>query len=142
SGAVSNQVSDVAESEVIFLIGANPTSNHPVAATWIKNAAKRGAKLIIADPRRNDLARHAWRYLQFTADTDVALLNAMIHAILEEGLVDQEFVRRRTSGFEALEENAKDFSPEKMAPICGISAPAIREAARAYATSKASVILW
>src|SRR5688500_7930375 len=95
SGAVSNQVSDVAESEVIFLIGANPTSNHPVAATWIKNATDRGAKLILADPRRNDLARHAWRYLQFTADMDVALLNAMIHTILDENLVDAEFVRQR-----------------------------------------------
>ncbi len=142
SGAVSNQVSDVAESELIFLIGANPTSNHPVAATWIKNAVQRGAKLVLADPRRNDLARHAWKFLQFTADMDVALLNAMIHTILDEGLVDQEFVRQRTSGFEALKENAKDFSPEKMAPLCGIPAQTIREVARAYATSKASIILW
>src|SRR6202521_2272599 len=69
SGAVSNQGSDVAQSEVIFVIGANPTSNHPVAATWMKNAVERGAKMIVADPRRNDLARHAWRFLQFTADT-------------------------------------------------------------------------
>src|SRR6202795_5227111 len=142
SGAVSNQVSDVAESEVIFVIGANPTSNHPVAATWMKNAVERGAKMIVADPRRNDLARHAWRFLQFTADTDVALLNAMIYTIIEEGLVDAEFVRQRTSGFEALKENAKGFSPELMAPICGIPAETIREVARAYATSKASIILW
>ncbi|MGZ5651092.1 MAG: formate dehydrogenase subunit alpha [Usitatibacter sp.] len=142
SGAVSNQVSDVAKAEVIFLIGANPTSNHPVAATWIKNAVQRGAKLIVADPRRNDLARHAWRFLQFTADMDVALLNAMIHAILDEGLVDEDFVRRRTSNFEALKENARDFSPEKMAPLCGIPAATIREVARAFATSKGSMILW
>src|SRR6185436_16436873 len=111
SGAVSNQVSDVAKAEVIFLIGANPTSNHPVAATWIKNAAKRGAKLVVLDPRRNDLYRHAWRYLQFKPDMDVAMLNAMIYTIIEEGLVDQEFVRQRTSNFEALRENAKGFSP-------------------------------
>jgi formate dehydrogenase major subunit len=142
SGAVSNQVSDVAFSEVIFVIGANPTSNHPVAATWMKNAAERGAKLVVADPRRNDLSRHAWRMLQFKADTDVALLNAMIYTILEENLVDQEFVRQRTTGFEALKENAKGFSPEAMAPICGIPAETIREVARAYATSKASIILW
>src|SRR3954471_536076 len=142
SGAVSNQVSDVEHAEVIFLIGANPTSNHPVAATWIKNAVERGAKLIVADPRRNDLARHSWRYLQFTADMDVAMLNAMIHTILEEGLVDKEFVRQRTSNFEALKENAKDFSPEKMAPLCGIPAETLREVARAFATSKGSMILW
>jgi len=142
SGAVSNQVSDVEFSDVIFLIGANPTSNHPVAATWLKNAAQRGARLIVLDPRRTDIARHAWRNLQFTADTDVALLNAMIFTILEEGLCDEAFVRERTSGFEALKENAKGFSPELMAPICGIPAETIREVARAYATSKASMILW
>jgi formate dehydrogenase major subunit len=142
SGAVSNQVSDVALADVIFLIGANPTSNHPVAATWIKNAVQRGARLIVADPRRNDMARHAWSYMQFTADMDVALLNAMIFTIIEEDLVDKEFVRQRTSNFEALKENAKGFSPEKMGPICGIPAQTIREAARAYATSKGSMILW
>ena len=142
SGAVSNQVSDVQFAEVIFLIGANPTSNHPVAATWIKNAAQRGAKLIVLDPRRNDIARHAWRYLQFKADTDVALLNAMIYTILEEGLVAEDFVRQRTSGFDALKENAKEFSPERMAPICGIPAETIREVARTYATAKSSMILW
>ena len=107
---------------MIFVIGANPTVNHPVAATWIKNAAKAGAKLIVADPRRSDLARHATYYLQFNADTDVALLNAMLHVIVEEGLVDEAFIRDRTSGYEALAENVKKFSPEAMAPICGIDA--------------------
>jgi formate dehydrogenase major subunit len=142
SGAVSNQVNDVENAEVIFLIGANPTSNHPVAATWMKNAAKRGAKLVYCDPRRGDIARHAWRYLQFKPDTDVAMLNAMIHTIIEEGLVDKKFIEDRTSGYEALKENAKNFSPEKMAPICGIPAETLREVARAFATSKGSMILW
>ncbi|HTM61311.1 MAG TPA: formate dehydrogenase subunit alpha [Burkholderiales bacterium] len=142
SGAVSNQVNDVENAEVIFLIGANPVSNHPVAATWMKNAAKRGAKLIYADPRRSELSRHAWRMLQFKPDTDVAMLNAMIHTIIEEGLVDEKFVKDRTSGYEALKENAKNFSPEKMAPICGIPAETLREVARAFATSKGSMILW
>jgi formate dehydrogenase major subunit len=142
SGAVSNQVRDVANAEVMFLIGANPSVNHPVAATFIKNAAKAGVKLIIADPRRSDLARHATYNLQFNADTDVALLNAMLHVIVEEGLVNEEFVRDRTSGYEALAENVKKFSPELMAPICGIDAKTIREVARLYATSKGSIILW
>ncbi len=142
SGAVSNQVSDVAKAEVIFLIGANPTSNHPVAATWIKNAAKRGAKLVVLDPRRNDLYRHAWRYLQFKPDMDVAMLNAMIHTIIDEGLVDEDFIKNRTHNYEALKENAKEFSPEKMAPLCGIPAETLREVARAFATSKGSMILW
>jgi formate dehydrogenase major subunit len=142
SGAVSNQVRDVVNSEVIFVIGANPTINHPVAATWIKNAAKAGAKLILADPRRSDLSRHAAYYLQFKPDTDVALLNAMLHVIVTEGLANDAFVRDRTSGYEALVENVKKFCPEVMAPICGIDAKTIREAARLYATSKASIIFW
>jgi len=142
SGAVSNQVRDVANAEVLFVIGANPTMNHPVAATWMKNAAKRGAKLIVADPRRSDLARHATYYLQFNADTDVALLNSLLHVIVEEGLVDAAFVRDRTSGYEALAENVRKFSPEAMAPVCGIDAQTIREVARVYATSKGSMIFW
>ena len=142
SGAVSNPVRDVARAEVIFVIGANPTVNHPVAATFMKNAARNGVKLIVADPRRSDLARHATHYLQFNPDTDVALLNAMLHVIVEEGLVDDEFVRDRTSGYDALAENVKAFSPEAMAPICGIDAATIREVSRLYATSKGSMIMW
>jgi formate dehydrogenase major subunit len=142
SGAVSNQVRDVMKAEVIFLIGANPTVNHPVAATWMKNAAKAGVKLIVADPRRGELSRHATYVLQFKADTDVALLNAMLHTIVEEGLVNEAFIRDRTSGYEALAENVKKFSPEAMAPICGIDAKTIREVARLYATSKGSMIMW
>jgi formate dehydrogenase major subunit len=142
SGAVSNQVRDVANAEVIFLIGSNPTVNHPVAATWMKNAAKAGVKLIIADPRRSDLARHATYYLQFNPDTDVAMLNAMLHVIVEEGLVDKKFIADRTSGYAELAENVKKFSPEAMAPICGIDAQTLREVARLYATSKGSMILW
>ena len=142
SGAVSNQVRDVAKAEVIFVIGSNATINHPVAATWMKNAAKAGSKLIVADPRRTELARHATHYLQFNPDTDVALLNAMLHVIVEEGLVNEAFVRDRTMGYDALAENVKSFSPEAMAPICGIDAETIREVARLYATSKASIVMW
>jgi formate dehydrogenase major subunit len=142
SAAVSNQVTDVMKAEVIFLIGANPISNHPVAATWIKNAAKNGTKLIYADPRRSELARHAAHMLQFKADTDVALLNAMMHTIVHEGLVNEEFVKSRTSGYEELRKNVEGYSPEAMAPICGIPADTIKEVARLFATSRASMILW
>jgi formate dehydrogenase major subunit len=142
SAAVSNQVSDVQFADVIFVIGANPSNNHPVAATFIKNAVKRGAKLIIADPRRTDLSRHAWRHLQFKPDTDVALLNALLHVIVNEGLADQRFIADRTSGYAQLVQNVQAFSPEKMAPVCGIDAATLREIARAYASAKASIILW
>jgi len=142
SGAVSNPVMDVTQAEVVLLIGANPVVNHPVAATWIKNAVKRGTKLILADPRRSELARHATHYLQFKPDTDVALLNAMMHTIVAEGLVAEAFVADRTSGFDELRRNVADYSPEAMAPVCGIPAPTIREVARLYATSGGSMILW
>ena len=142
SGAVSNPVADVAHAEVIVVIGANPAVNHPVAATWIRNAVRQGARLIVIDPRGSELARHAHRFLQFRPDTDVALLNALLHTIVEEGMVDERFVAERTQGLEALRENVRRFSPEAMAPICGIEASTLREVARMYATSRASMILW
>ena len=142
SGAVSNQVSDCINAEVVVIIGANPTVNHPVAATWFKNAAKKGVKLIVADPRRSDLARHATHFLQFKPDTDVALLNAMMHAIVHEGLVNEAFIASRTIGYDDLKKNVEGYSPEQMAPVCGVPAQIIREVARLYASSKASMIFW
>jgi formate dehydrogenase major subunit len=142
SGAVSNPVMDVMKADVVVIIGANPTVNHPVAATWIKNAMKNGTKLVVLDPRRSDLARSADKFLQFKPDTDVALLNAMMHVIVAENLVDADFIASRTIGYDELKANVADYSPEKMAPICGIPAEDIKEVARMYATSKGSMILW
>ena len=142
SAAVSNQVNDVEHAGLIFVIGSNPTANHPVAATWMKNASKRGTKIVLADPRITELGKHAWRTLPFKADTDVALLNALIHTVIDEGLVDQTFVRDRVSHFEALKDAVEAYSPEAMAPICGIPAATLREVARAYATAKSAMILW
>lgn len=142
SGAVSNQVNDIEHSGLILLIGSNPTANHPVAATWMKNAAKNGTKIVLADPRVTDIGKHAWRTLQFKPDTDVAMLNAIIYTVIEEGLCDQHFIKERASNFEALKENVKGYSPEAMAPICGVPAATLREVAREFAKSKASMILW
>jgi formate dehydrogenase major subunit len=142
SGAVSNPVMDVMKADVVMLIGANPTVNHPVGATWLKNAVKNGTKLIVFDPRRSDLARIAHRYVQFKPDTDVALLNAMMNVIVTEGLVDEEFIAARTIGYDDLRKNVEGYGPEAMAPICGIDAETIRDVARLFATSKASMILW
>ncbi len=142
SGAVSNPVMDVIESDVVFVIGANPTGNHPVAATWIKNAVRNGTRLIVADPRGSDLARHATHFLQHKPDSDVAMLNAMMHTIVHEGLVDEAFIAGRTTGYEELRKNVEGFSPEAMAPLCGIPAETLKTVARLYATAKASMILW
>src|SRR6201999_2912563 len=94
------------------------------------------------DPRRSELARTAYRYLQFKPDTDVALLNAMMHVIVEENLVDEQFIADRTLGYAELAKNVQGYSPELMAPICGIDADTIREVARLYATSSGSMIMW
>jgi len=142
SGAVSNQVDDVAEAECIIVIGSNTPENHPVAATFMKNATKAGKTLVVMDPRRTELARHATYFLQFKPDTDVALLNAIMHTIIEEGLVNPEFIERRTEGFALIKQNVVSFSPEEMAPICGIPAETIREVARCYATASGSMIFW
>jgi len=142
SGAVSNQVSDVAQAEVVVIIGSRPTVNHPVAATFMKNAAKNGTKLIVMDPYRSDIARYATHYLQFHSDTDVPLLNAIMHVIIEEGLQNTDYIERHTENYEALAETVKSYSPEKVAPITGIEPEVIRDVARTYATSKASMIFW
>ena len=142
SGAVSNPVMDVTKAEVVLLIGANPTVNHPVGATWLKNAVKNGTKLIVCDPRRSDLQRIAHRFVQFKPDTDVALLNAMMNVIVTEGLVDEAFIASRTIGYDDLRKNVEGYAPELMAPICGVEAETIRDIARLFATSKASMILW
>jgi len=142
SGAVSNPVRDVEHSDLIIVIGSNPTANHPVAATWMKNAAQRGTRIVLADPRITDIGRHTWRTLQFKADTDVALLNAMLHVIVTENLCDEKFLSQRADNVAELKAHVQGFTPEAMSPVCGIPAETIREVARAYATAKAAMILW
>jgi len=142
SGAVSNPVEDVADAEVIIIIGARPTVNHPVAATFIKNAVATGKTLVLMDPYRSDLARHADYFLQFRPDTDVLLLNALMHVIIHEGLHNRDFIARRTSGFEDLKANLADYSPERVAPVCGIEADVLRQVARTYARAGSAMIFW
>ncbi|GIK25715.1 MAG: formate dehydrogenase subunit alpha [Betaproteobacteria bacterium] len=142
SGAVSNPVADVEHADVIVVIGANPTVNHPVAATWMKNAVERGATLIVMDPRETELARHAKYALQFKPDSDVALLNAIANVIVTEGLANESFIAGRTEGFDAFRANVLAATPEAMAPVCGIDAETIRAVARMYARSRAAMIFW
>ena len=142
SGAVTAPFAACADSDVIVVIGANPTVNHPVAATFIKNAARRGAKLIVADPRGQALARHASTVLRFRPGTDVALLNALIHTIIFEDLYNRSYVEQFTEGFEALKARVRDFPPEAMAPVCGIDAQTLRDVARTYAAAEAAIIFW
>ena len=142
SGAVSAPFTAVKDSDCIIVIGARPTTNHPVAATYFKRAAKNGKKLIIMDPRQQDLSRHAYKHLQFKPGKDVALLNSMIYTIIEEKLYDEQYVASMTEGFKSLQENIKKFIPEDMEKICGIKAEDIRNTARVYAKSEKSIIFW
>ncbi len=144
SGAVTAPFTAAKDSDCIIVIGARPAENHPVAATYLKNAAKRGAKLIVMDPRGQNqgIARYASHVLQFKPGRDVALLNAMLHTIIEEGLVDVQYIQAMTEGYDALKAKIKDFPPEKMQDVCGIPAATIREVARLYARSERSIIFW
>ena len=142
SGAVSAPFNAATVADCIIVIGARPTENHPVAATYLKRAAKRGSKLIVMDPRKQGLSKYAEHNLQFKPGTDVAMLNAMLHTIVEEKLYDEQYVQGQTEGFEELKKSIKDFSPEKMEAICGIEAETLKEVARIYANSEKSIIFW
>jgi formate dehydrogenase major subunit len=142
SAAVTATFNEIENAEVAIVIGANPVENHPVAATYFKQFAKRGGKLIAMDPRGVGLKRYATHRLQFRPGTDVALLNAIMNVIVTEGLYDRQYVEGFTEGFENFAEHIKGFEPEKMAPLCGIAPDMIRDVARTFAGARAAMIFW
>jgi len=142
SGAVSATFNECKNSEVIVVIGANPTENHPVAATFFKQAAKRGATLIVMDPRGQALKRHATHMLQFRNGTDVAMLNGILSTIVNEKLYDEQYIQTYVEGFKQFAETVKEFSADEMAPICGIDADTLRTVARKFARAKSAIIFW
>ena len=141
SAAVTAPFTACLDADVILVIGANPTENHPVAATFFKQAAKTKT-LIVMDPRGQALKRHAAHMLQFRPGTDVALLNAMLNVIISEALYDRQYVAARTEGFDDLKRHIAAFTPEAMAPLCGIDAETIRTVARTYARAQRAIIFW
>ena len=142
SGAVTAPFTACEDADLILVIGANPSENHPVAATFFKQAVRRGAHLIVMDPRGTALKRHASYMLQFRPGTDVAMLNALLNVIIEEGLWDRDYVAAHTEGFETLAAHVKAYSPEAMAPVCGIDPDTLRAVARELAGAEAAVIFW
>src|SRR5437016_5313609 len=142
SGAVTAPFTAAADAEVIIVIGARPTENHPVAATFFKQAAKRGAQVFVIDPRGHTLTRHATMTLRFTPGRDVALLNALLHTIVEEGLTDRQYIQAHTEDYDQLREHIRNYSPEQMAPLCGIDAATLRHVARTYARAERAIIFW
>ncbi len=142
SGAVTATFNEVEHADVIMVIGANPTENHPVAATFFKQAAKRGATLIVIDPRGVALREHANYMLQFKPASDVALLNAIMHVIVEEGLYDVQYLQAYTEDFERLKQHVTSYSPESVADLCGIDAKTIRTVARTFGRAERAMIFW
>ena len=142
SGAVSATFNEIENADVAIVIGANPTENHPVAATYFKQFAKRGGKLIVMDPRGQGLKRHASHMLQFRPGADVSMLNAIMHVIVEEKLYDEKYIHDMTENWDAMKAHLADFSPEKMSAICGIEAEVLRDVARTFAGAKAGMIFW
>ncbi len=142
SGAVTNTFAGIAESDVALLSGTNTTANHPVASSFFKNAAARGTKIIVVDPRRPDVANYAYRYCRIRLGTDVAFFNAMMNVIIEEGLIDPGYIRDYTSGFEELKTQVAAYTPEFASTICGIEPELIRDVARTYGRAKSAISFW
>lgn len=142
AAGMTNPISDLAKSSCIFVIGSNLAENHPVLSRWVHRARDAGALVIVADPRLTHTAWLSDVFLQIKPGTDVALLNGMAQVIIKEGLVDYEFVSKWTSGYRAIEEAVKEYTPEKVAEITGVPASDIVRAARAFALSPASAIVY
>lgn len=144
SGAMSNSMDDVAEqAQAFFIIGSNTTEQHPVFGTMIRRAVrKRGAKLIVADPRKIDITEIATLHLRQRPGTDIALLNGLMYIILEKGWEDKAFIEERTEGFEEFKQTVMQYPPDKVAEITGIPVEKIYEAAEIIASSKPTAVLW
>ncbi len=142
SGAVTTTYGDIENADAALLAGTNTTSNHPVAATFFKQARKNGTKLIVIDPRREIIADHADYYCRVKPGTDVAFYNSMMQVIIEEGLVDEEFVAERTENFEALRTVVAEYPPERASKICGVPPELIREVARVFGKAKNAILFW
>jgi formate dehydrogenase major subunit len=142
SGAVTATFNEIEHADCAIVIGANPVENHPVAATFFKQFAKRGGKLIVMDPRDQALRRYATHMLQFRPGTDVALLNAIMNVIVAEKLYDRQYIEGFTEGFFAFRDHIRAFTPERMAPLCGIDPATIRAVARDWAGARAGMIFW
>jgi formate dehydrogenase alpha subunit len=143
SSAMSNTASEVIHNDLMMIVGSNTSENHPIIALQMKEAVRKyGAKMIVVDPRRIDLVDFAELWLPLKPGTNVPLLTAMAHVIVKEGLVNYEFIKNRTEGFEDFVESLEKFTPEYAEEISGVPADDIRAAARLYANAENGAIYW
>lgn len=141
TGAATNSFDDIEQAATILVSGANPTENHPVVGARIVQAVRRGARLIVIDPRRTELAQMADWHLAVRPGSNIPLLNAMARAIIDEELVDRPFIADRVEGWDEYVQSLAPYAPESVADACGVSADSIRQAARLYATGKPSMCI-
>ena len=144
SGAMTNSIEDIAEqSQCVFIIGSNTTEQHPVIGTRIRRAKRyRGAKLIVADPRRIDIADYADLHLRHRPGTDIALLNGLMHIMLREGWQDEAYIAERTEGFEELKAIVAEYPPALVSEITGVPAEELEKAARMMAENRPGALLY
>jgi formate dehydrogenase major subunit len=143
SGAMTNTIGCIEKADVILITGSNTTENHPVLSSYVKRAVTRkGAKLIVVDPRRIKITRFAHKWLRQNLGTDVAWINGMMHVIIKENLYAQEYVASRTEGFDELKQIVEKYTPQLVEDITGIPAQEIIEAARLYAGAARGSILY
>ncbi len=142
SGAMTNSISELARAKVILVTGSNTTEQHPQIARFIFDALARGSKLIVVDPRRIRLSKFAHIYLQPRLGTDVIWLNGMMKIILDEGLLDDAFIKMRTENFRAFSEHLRKFDLEQVEAVSGIAVEDLRRAARMYASVKRAMIIY
>ena len=132
SGAMTNSIPEIENNDVIFVIGSNTTETHPIIGLRMKKAVRKGAKIIVADPRKINLVRFATVWMQHKPGTDVALLNGIMHVLLKEKLTDRHFINEWTEGFEEFKKKIEEWTPEKAEKITGVPKKAIVEAALLY----------
>jgi formate dehydrogenase major subunit len=142
SGAVTTTYGDIRNAEAALLAGTNTTANHPVAASFFKEAAKLGTKLIVVDPREPDIALHSHLYCRIKPGTDVAFYNAMMHVIIAENLIRPEYIATYTENFADVSALVAKYTPEMASKICGTPPDLIREAARTFGRAKSAIIFW
>lgn len=139
---MTNGVSELEDTDTIFIIGSNTATSHPLVATRIFRALEKGAKVLVADPRKNQIADFAELYVRHKPGTDVALLNGMMKVILDEGLEDKDFISKKTEEFEPFKELIGKVDLKKMSEITGVSVEDITTLARTYAESGKSSIVY
>lgn len=142
AGAATNSLAQMPDIDLLFLFGSNPTEAHPIVSIYLKKALRKGAKLVVGDPRLTWMAKRADVWLNLRPGTNIALMNGLIHAILKNGWENREFIGKRTEGFEELREKIREYDPERVEKITGVPGKKIIEAARLYSHAEKAMIVY